>query len=202
MAGKLSNLLGLQQHNFKEAVQSGDCVHVTIDVQRLYCDPNYSNPETGEIRGTKHTDDVAQRIAVVSTQLREFMPTIIVYFAQKPNEGLAHAGGGLHHLKETKSDILCAKTTNSAMNSGTFQQELKKLNPGLVIVSGFNASACVLDTTLHLRKNDYDVSVIKDCIGADCGYQDRAIPRSLNIMRYRQVKVVSSNQIPNTPAFN
>ncbi len=175
---------------FERAVKLNSLVHVVIDVQKEFCDPLYTT-----FRGTKHTDEIAQRINGVSKNLRALnIPTVIVYSTPFNGRSIKTSRGGLHHLEVSKDDLLAYKHTDSAFSSGPLKTILRDLRRKNILVSGFNAGFCVLDTVTDAIDNKYKPWLIHDCIGQDQGHQ-LAIPRHIQNMKDAGARTVHSKDV-------
>jgi nicotinamidase-related amidase len=149
----------------------GTMAHVIVDVQRAFCDPEY------DWRGTKETVATAKHISRIAAAFRKHnIPTYIVYMTH--GDPAEIACGGFHEFQPEPSDILMPKKTISAFESGPLRNELLynkncHQNAGYerhidtILLSGFNASACVRETAIDARAYDFDTYVMKDCVGND-----------------------------------
>lgn len=95
----------------------------------------------------------------------------------------ATALGGLYKITKEKGDISCPKFSQSAFHSGDFKGLLKRKNIQILLVSGFNASACVKDTVKDALKLGFSVGVLTDLVGEDGNraYEDFAFEDMRNM---------------------
>lgn len=163
----LAKFWGVEKVNFQKPDPNNfwgaplqNYAHVIIDVQAEFCDPHHTSK-----RGTQHTASKANRIATLTPHFRQTgIKTILVYYDDK-NEGIDTACGGLFKLQQDENDILIPKVRNCAFKSSHIHKTLKINHITHLIVSGFNASACVKETVNSGLKNDFNIAVMRDCVG-------------------------------------
>jgi nicotinamidase-related amidase len=162
----------VQHLNIK--LNARNLAHVIIDVQREYCDPNFT-PYFMRPRGNEYTASISKRIVTFADSLRQAdIPTFVVYFSRgdKPE----HAGGGFYKLTPAPGDILVAKDHNSAFQGGHIDDELRRRNIKGLLISGFNLTACVRQTVIDARKHGYATHIVADCVGNDSHCYDLNAP--------------------------
>jgi len=160
----LAEFFGVKKFDFQLMQQSGvikRTVFLTIDVQKEFADPDYSN------RGNARTDSVSTHIAELTPQFRQVgFPVGHVYYAQNKNEKPETAMGGFHRIQVDKAqDMLIPKNEDSAFQGGNIKADLNSKGITHLLVSGFNASACVHQSVLGALKHDFNVCVLSDLIG-------------------------------------
>ena len=136
---------------------------VIIDVQREFCDPDYRQ------RGTLETKSVATDIARLAPEFRsQDIPVYIVYL-DEANEGYDKACGGPYLLEAEKQDTLIPKTEEDAFSSKELEKSLKEAEITHLLIMGFNASACVHQTTKSAIEKGLKVALLRNTIGEGDG---------------------------------
>lgn len=142
---------------------------LAIDVQRGFCDPTYHNK-----RGTNQTEFIAKAISSFHKDLQSLrFPSILVY-ADRKSLGISRAQGGLFGVAHTGWDIILSKEMDSV-----FSDQNKNDNIGILkahgydhlIISGFNANACVKTSVFEARLAGFGVTILEDLVGQDNGSQ-------------------------------
>ena len=85
------------------------------------------------------------------------------------------------------SDNIFTKYKGNALSSEEFAAFIGKNNIGDFYIAGADAVACVKSTCYSLRKADYGVTVISDCITS---YDKRIIPEMLQYYASKGCRVV------------
>lgn len=78
----------------------------------------------------------------------------------KPNTNGAKLADDLKVI----SPYIFTKTKGNALTSKEFTDYLEKNEISNVIITGADATACIKSTCYNLRKKDYSVTVLEDCI--------------------------------------
>jgi len=139
--------------------------HIIVDVQREFCDQKYFR------RGSDVTEAISNHIALnLVPQFRKAgLKTVFIYTVdfdddyKKPNE----CCGGFYKVKPRPGDQLSYKTGLSAFRGTGLAARLKKSGIKNVIISGFNANACVKSTVISALKEEFNVCVLRDGIAND-----------------------------------
>ena len=161
--------------------------HLIIDVQALFC-------EAYRAYGTEHTENIAERILETSNDLRSLgIKTIIVYM-DTDNKGIDNACMGLYKIEKQPGDIPIPKTEDCAFEGSNLEEVLNYLNVNRLLVSGFNAGACVKDTVLSGLQRRFKIALMADCIGQD-EHEEFIIPEELRQMQKAGALITSSEEI-------
>lgn len=137
----------------------GEIALVVIDVQREFCDPaNWAH------RGNQTTQDVATAIAAAMPQFEDAgVPARIVYSARAP---LPPAQVDLYKVRASNPDDLTCKFNNSAFAGTQLAAKLEHQGAKLLLFSGFNTSACIMDT-IRSMPGQFTACVLEDLTGND-----------------------------------
>lgn len=155
----LAEFFGLDRVDFK-LIDPSTFAHVIIDVQREFCDPEYGN------QGSNHTRDISQKIAEIKPHFtRAGVQTVIIYYAEYGREPLDHSRGGLYLVKKDPNDLQLVKATDSAFADDEIADILKARNIKNLLVSGFNAGACVYTSVRDGLSKGFRIALLEDCIG-------------------------------------
>lgn len=141
---------------------NGDVALMVIDVQKQFCDP-----QTNYKRGSFETNLIATNIQDASTAFRKAsIPVYAVHFGTKAKTA---AEVDFHHFAPTPKDTLISKITNSAFEGPNNQTNKTLSDDGrkLLLMCGFNLSACVMTTAIDAVTYGYDVCVLEDLTGND-----------------------------------
>lgn len=197
----LAEFFGVGKYRFKR-IKPSSFAHVVIDVQRVFCDPNLSPGGRHPPFGTPHTVEIASKIATIMPHFRAAnINTCVVIYA-------AHEGyeGELYKVKSEDSDIIIRKLGDAALwgrdsipegwrepGMDDIHDELQKRNIKNLLVSGFNASACLSSNVYCALKKKYKVALLEDCIGENKG-NENYIPQYIEQMVQIGAHVTTSNK--------
>lgn len=173
----LADYFGTAKIDFK-LINPADYAHVVIDVQKQFCDPLYGR------RGTIHTEEISRKIAHSMPLFRQFGIQTLVIYMGRPQDHIRVAAGGFHNIKTIKSDLVFKKEEKSPFSSPDFLPLLHDHGIKNMLVSGFNAGACVFDTVVDSLEQGFNVAVMKDLVGQDEN-RDDLIPVYLEQMQRR-----------------
>ena len=175
----------LAQTTIRYEVTPAHAALVVIDVQREFCDPLRR-------RGTRKTDEVSKKIGTLLPAFRAAsLPVYMVYSAQQEQR---RKSIDFYNVKTAKSDTIVRKQTDSAFQSGTFKTQMFNSSNTHLLVCGFNASACVMQSVLDGIRRGYSVDVISDLTGNDrlnCENVGAALER----MKAKGARIVHSDDV-------
>ena len=164
---------------------------ILIDVQKEFCD-------VSKARGNIDTENTCKRIASLVPKFRAVqLPIYSVFYAQ---EDTPPSEVDFHHYLYKKTDIPIRKTENSAFRDvgdkngdNRFFEILNKNSHKNLLVMGFNATACVLETVKDGQFYGYNCTLVTDWIsdGTGYGFGDMA-PDLKNAARKNGVKFIPS----------
>lgn len=153
----LANFFGADTIDFK-LIDPSQYAHMIIDVQKDFCDSS--------IRGNKFTESIAQKIAKQKPILEEFGIQSMIVYTDGVGRGLNQAYGGLYRIPlNTGHDLLSPKSQESAFLTGNAEAILKTAGIKNLIVSGFNANSCVLETVKDGLSYGFNFMLLEDLIG-------------------------------------
>ena len=89
------------------------------------------------------------------------------------------------------SDSIFVKTKGNALTSEAFADYIAKQEIDTFYVTGADATACVKSTCFNMRKADYDVTVISDCITS---YDKRKIEEMLAYYEKQGCKLIQVDE--------
>lgn len=137
----------------------GEVALLVIDVQKQFCDPR-------TCRGNRETKAISHRIKSLVPEFRKLaIPVYAVYYsAASPSSDLKL---DFYQFKPSATDTLILKHTDSAFASSNIKDILKKDNKKLLLVCGFNRSACVKSTVEDACQQGFKVCLLNDLIGND-----------------------------------
>lgn len=162
----LAQFFGTDHVDF-ERVDPSRYVHMIIDVQAIYCKRN--------ALGSRHTEYVAGKIARIKPLAEEFGIRSMIVYVDVKDGGIDKAGGGLYKIKfNPDTDIPCRKRGTSAFAKGNAEELLNDMDVRHLIVSGFNANACVFETVRHALAKEFNVLLLSDCLGQGTYHQSKA----------------------------
>ncbi len=97
---------------------------------------------------------------------------------------------GAEFVSELKivSDNVFTKTKSSALSSEEFVSYIHEKNISKFFIAGADATACIKSTCLNLKKANYDVHVLSDCITS---YDKNKLPEMIDY--YKQKGCVVEN---------
>jgi nicotinamidase-related amidase len=104
----------------------------------------------------------------------------------KPN---THGAELVSDLKIVSENVF-TKHKGNALSSEDFADFISKNEIHDFYIAGADAVACVKSTCFNLRKADYGVTVLSDCITS---YDKRKIPEMLRYYESKGSKIISSN---------
>ena len=130
-------------------------LHVAIDVTKPYSDPRYL--------GSEETKEAAINIATTAAWLNELsIPTCWVM--SNPDKDAVPNERNLYLARPEKNDYLVSRSGDSVLSSKGFIDILSKNPYKNIIVSGFNSSACVLESVLDFSYFErFNITVLSDC---------------------------------------
>ncbi len=136
--------------------------HLIVDVQDEICNPQ-------GLRGTRETGRTARRIARLAPLFNRAGLTTFWIYTDRTFEGPQTAGGGFYAVRPRRTGraILLPKSRNSAFAGTALNRELKERGITTLLISGFNLSACVIETARAARKLGYTVIILRDCTADD-----------------------------------
>lgn len=176
-AKSLAEFFDVDSLDFQD-VDLSTYAHLIIDPQRHYADPTYSP------RGTKHTDQISEKIAKITPLFRASgIQTALVYFDWNLSDNFNDAMGGLYKVDAGPqyNDIMIPKCKSDAFEGGFIHEHLQQSGIENLFVSGFNATACVSETVFSALRKNYNVALLEDCIGQNKN-QEGDTPRYISLM--------------------
>ena len=90
------------------------------------------------------------------------------------------------------SDHIFIKSKGNALTSEEFANFINEHQIGEFYITGADAVACVKSTTYNLRKADYQVNVLSDCITS---YDKKKIDEMLHYYESKGCKLMSLNDL-------
>ena len=90
------------------------------------------------------------------------------------------------------SDHIFIKSKGNALTSEEFANFITEHQIGEFYITGADAVACVKSTTYNLRKADYQVNVLSDCITS---YDKKKIDEMLHYYESKGCKLMSLNDL-------
>ena len=84
------------------------------------------------------------------------------------------------------------KSKGNALTSGAFADFISRNDIGEFILSGADATACVKSTCFNMRKEDYDVTVLSDCVTS---YDRNKIDEMLRYYESKGCKVIPVKEL-------
>lgn len=91
------------------------------------------------------------------------------------------------------SDNIFTKSKGNALTSEAFADFIDKNNITDFYITGADAIACVKSTCFNMRKANYDVTVISDCITS---YDKRKIDEMLIYYKSKGCTIIKLNDLP------
>lgn len=88
------------------------------------------------------------------------------------------------------SDYIFLKTKGNALTSEAFANFIEKNQIETFYIAGADATACVKSTCYNMRKKEYDVTVLSDCITS---YDKRKIDEMLCYYEKQGCKLICLN---------
>jgi nicotinamidase-related amidase len=85
------------------------------------------------------------------------------------------------------SENIFTKSKGNALTSEAFAEFIRENNITEFYISGADAVACVKSTCFNLRKENFDVTVLSDCVTS---YDKRKIPEMLAYYESKGCKIV------------
>lgn len=173
----LAEFFGVDKVQFN-LIRPSQFAHVIIDAQKRYCDPDYKDE-----RGNEQTHQTCQRIARIAPKFRDAgLTTAYVYYDKKLSKDFLNANGGPHLVQIHRNDIKVPKNDNSAIEASNLKDILECKGISRLIISGFNANACVLDTVEDAIREGFQVAVLADHIGNDNWNQSSEMSYAIKTM--------------------
>ena len=124
-----------------------------IDVQAQFCDPEHEYRE-----GNRETQETSERIQRIAPIFREAsIPLYVVYTEPQPRIYMFQP--------DYKKDTIINKYGNSPFDETQIEENLHESNKKLLLVCGFNLSACVFDTVKDALKRSFNVALLEDLSG-------------------------------------
>ena len=90
------------------------------------------------------------------------------------------------------SNNIFTKSKGNALTSECFADFIRKNEISQFYIAGADAVACVKSTCFNMRKADYDVTVLADCITS---YDKRKIDEMLRYYESKGCKLISVNEL-------
>ena len=90
------------------------------------------------------------------------------------------------------SDNIFIKSKGNALTSGAFADFISRNDINEFIISGADATACVKSTCFNMRKEDYDVTVLSDCVTS---YDRTKIDEMLRYYESKGCKVIPVKEL-------
>lgn len=154
---------------------------LVIDVQRQFC--------ALEERGTYETIDIAERIQSIVPAFRAASVPVYAVYANA-----AHEHDFFKFIPE-ESDTLVVKSYNSAFKATNLRELLEQDDKKLLLVCGFNKTACVKETLLDARKAGFDVCLLEDLSGDDSFCTDSARDYAAQEFKYSGAVLTTARDV-------
>ena len=90
------------------------------------------------------------------------------------------------------SDNIFIKSKGNALTSGAFADFISRNDINEFIITGADATACVKSTCFNMRKEDYDVMVLSDCVTS---YDRTKIDEMLRYYESKGCKVIPVKEL-------
>lgn len=162
----LAEFFGTDKVDFK-LIDPSQYVHMIIDVQRVYSKKRRNSFG----RGNWHTDYVAGKIAKEKPLIENFGIRSMIVFQDGMHRGHLLAGDGLYKIKYNPNKNLLAPKqathTFSGFKQNSIRGQLQSLRVKNIIISGFNAGACVKAIVEDALSEQFNALLLNDCIGQD-----------------------------------
>lgn len=156
----LAGYFGKQELTFREISPSGlaHFAHLVIDVQRHFCDPAIN----GDTPVSKKVAGISAHIASVSDEFRK--AGVRGWFVYYRTNRTGQEFYKVRPLPE-HGDVIVAKHSDSVFRSTDIHQQFNAAGVNTLLVSGFNIGYCVRDSVLDALGKQYNVWLLRDCIG-------------------------------------
>ena len=92
------------------------------------------------------------------------------------------------------SDNIFIKSKGNALTSEAFADFISKNGIDEFIIAGADATACVKSTCFNMRKENYTVSVLSDCVTS---YDKKQINEMLQYYESKGCKLINANELSN-----
>ena len=93
-----------------------------------------------------------------------------------------------------RSENIFTKNKGNALSSGEFMDFISRNDISHFYVAGADAVACVKSTCFNMRKADYDVYVLSDCVAS---YDKRKIDEMMRYYESKGCKLIKTNILIN-----
>ena len=92
------------------------------------------------------------------------------------------------------SDNIFIKSKGNALTSEAFADFISRYDIGEFIITGADAAACVKSTCFNMRKEDYIVTVLSDCVTS---YDKKKIDEMLQYYESKGCRLITVNELSN-----
>ena len=133
-------------------INAKECCLLLIDIQEKLIPAIFNKDEV--IQNAINSIDIAVNLNIP-----------IILTEQYP-KGLGQTLKKIKNVLPPKESFRIEKTTFSCLGSKCFKKILKSLKKKQVIVVGIESHICVLQTSLDLKNNDYEVFIIDGGVGS------------------------------------
>lgn len=193
----LAEFFGVEQVDF-QLVQPRAIIrstaHVIIDAQREFADPKHKSG-----RGNPETDRISEHISRITPEFSDIgLKTYWVYYTtckkRQPNPRYRE----FHRNTPRTKHELVPKRRDSAFQGSNIGRRLKHSGVSRIILSGFNASACVYETALGGLSRGFSVCVLADAIANDVPNSRHDIDRDIMELKRLGATISESRHVINT----
>ncbi|MDD9901647.1 MAG: cysteine hydrolase [Alphaproteobacteria bacterium] len=162
-----------------------DVAVLVVDAQKEFCDPK------GD-RGNESTDKTSDKIASIIPQFRKAaVPVYAIYTSRQP---LPRGKIDFHKFQPAGHDKRAWKPFDSGFECTDLKAKLEKERRKLLLICGFNMSACVMDTALDARRNGFDVCLMLDLTANDNDNPYGKPQEDLNAMMAEGIQIITSEK--------
>lgn len=128
---------------------------VIVDAQKIFCDPQ------GQ-RGNDFTDAVAKKIQNLVGEFRKAaIPVYACWDSRSTNIP------AFHEFTPTEDDKLIKKSSDSAFEGSDINDVLNADGRKMLLICGFNATACAYETARDGQRAGYNVCFLTDLVAND-----------------------------------
>ena len=92
------------------------------------------------------------------------------------------------------SDNIFIKSKGNALTSEAFANFISRQDINDFIIAGADATACVKSTCFNMRKADYTVTVLSDCVTS---YDKKKIDEMLQYYESKGCRLITVNELSN-----
>lgn len=156
--------------DLREAFKAASVGHVSIDVQKYYCDPAEGQSTWTTAETLKECDALADRVSgfadsMRGTAVKHFWVAHTPFPLRRLHKGKSlkkMARNELYKVPVEDGDTIVAKKNFDVFSGTTFKHELKSRRVDTLLFTGLYLDQCVMESAKSAIRRGFNVAVVED----------------------------------------